>query len=288
MKAYLLWILLLLLTFSVGVRANTIGSIFLTGHDPDFHALAGGNNAPGAQGINRAAISFIMDPQFNPFVASGATKFLFVESKISPPGGHVVGEQGIVASGYTLGTNFDSVDASGLSSALGKLGTIYGGIVIASDFGGDLTQAELSILDSNSAEIINFLNQGGGLYAMAETVPPEGLATGPLFGFLPFVVSSTPLDQFESGNAITPFGASLGLTNSDINGNFSHNVFDGTFGLKIVDQDPRGEILSLAGRGTVSSGGVTATPEISTLLMLLGGLALIASVYYCSRFQRTV
>ena len=35
--------------------------IFLTGHDPDFHAFVGGN-AAGAQHINQRAIDFIMDP----------------------------------------------------------------------------------------------------------------------------------------------------------------------------------------------------------------------------------
>ncbi len=59
------------------------GSIFLTGHDPDFHAILGGN-ALGAQHINQTAISYIMDPAFNPFVTS-APKFLLVESSIAPP-----------------------------------------------------------------------------------------------------------------------------------------------------------------------------------------------------------
>lgn len=36
------------------------GAIFLTGHDPDFHASLGGN-ATGAQNINKAAINYVMD-----------------------------------------------------------------------------------------------------------------------------------------------------------------------------------------------------------------------------------
>ena len=98
------------------------GSIFLTGHDPDFHALVGGNGG-GAQDINRAAINFVTDPAFNPFTHSGVSKFLFVESSITPPGGHVDGEAGLIASGYTSGVNFDKVDASGLNAALNQLGT---------------------------------------------------------------------------------------------------------------------------------------------------------------------
>ena len=144
------------------------GSIFLTGHDPDFHASLGGNSI-GAQHINQRAIAYIMDPAFNPFVAAGATKFLFVESNISVPSGHTVGANGIVASGYTSGVAFDKRDASTLNAALNDLGTTYGGLVIASDFGGILSQAELNILNARTTDIISFLNGGGGLYAMAES-----------------------------------------------------------------------------------------------------------------------
>ena len=94
-----------------------------------------------------------------------------------------------------------------------------------------LTQAELDILDSRSNDIISFLNAGGGLYAMAESNNGAGLTPkGGRFGFLPFIVSSTSFDQSESGDTLTPFGTGLGLTTTDINGNFSHNIFTSTGG----------------------------------------------------------
>ena len=110
-------ILVILVALSVFILMGHAyaGSIFLTGHDPDFHALVGGN-AVGAQHINQSAISFIMDPAFNPFVAGGINKFLFVESSISPPTGHVDGKLGIINSGYAEGINFDKADASTLPS----------------------------------------------------------------------------------------------------------------------------------------------------------------------------
>lgn len=111
------------------------GSIFLTGHDPDFHATIGGN-ALGAQHINQAAINFVTDPLFNPFTAGGINKFLFVESTGSPPVGHTVGALGLVASGFTVGTGFDIVNASTLNAALNNLGTTYNAIVVASDLAG--------------------------------------------------------------------------------------------------------------------------------------------------------
>src|SRR5260370_18780602 len=90
------------------------------------------------------------------------------------------------------------------------------------------------------------------------------------FGFLPFVVTSSQLNQSEVGNTLTPFGATLGLTNSDINGNASHNIFLSTGGLNVVDRDAFGNILTLAGRGQVTVGGVT--PEPGTLILVGSGL----------------
>jgi len=248
---------------------GTVGSIFLTGHDPDFHAFAGPNTA-GAADINKAAINFITNPGFNTFAARGIHKFLYATSSISPPGGHVDGTNGLVASGYVLGTDFDRADASTLVGALGQLGTQYDALVVASDFGGILTQAELDVLNAHSADLINFLNQGGGVYAMAEPTPAlGGLASSGFFGFLPFAVSSTPLAASESGNSLTSFGVTLGLTNTDINGNFLHNIFASTGGLSIVDADPGGEILSLAGRGKVTpvgTGSVIITGQFTHFL----------------------
>jgi len=250
------------------------GAIFLTGHDPDFHASLGGNLV-GARNINTTAINFIMDSAFNPFVTT-APKFLFVESTIAVPGGHTNGVNGIVASGYAPGS-FDLVNASNLNTALNNLGQAggYSAIVIASDFGGILTQAELDILNARSADIITFLNAGGGLYAMAESNNGAHLTPGGgQFGFLPFIVTSTAFDQSEVGNTVTAFGASLGLTNSDVNGNASHNIFTGTGGMNVVDFDSAGHILSLATRSQITSGGVVnGVPEPATLAMLGLGLA---------------
>ena len=249
------------------------GSIFLTGHDPDFHALLGGN-LTGARNINTVAINFTMDAAFNPYVSAGANKFLFVESKISPPGGHTRGVNGIVASGYTAGTDFEHHDASTLAAELDLLGTKYGGIVVASDFGGVLTAAELNILNSRSADIISFLNQGGGIYAMANSNSQARLTSGATpYGYLPFVVTAPQLNQNESGFTVTAFGASLGLANTDVNGNASHNVFAGTFGMQIVDVDAGGRILSLATRSTIDEEGVV--PEPSSALLFLAGLGTI-------------
>lgn len=249
----------------------TAGTIVLTGHDPDFHADAGtAAQRQAAININNAFVDYILDPLFNPIVASGTSKFLFVESFISPPGGHRVGENGMIASGYNSGTDYEKHDASTLAVELGLLGTKYAGLVIASDFGGLLTQAELDILNANSSVIVDFLNvANGGVYAMAQSGNGAGLTTSGRYGFLPFVVSNVPANQSEAGTTVTAFGAGLGLTDQDVSLNFSHNVFADDFGLNVVDNDSQGRILSLAGRGTVDPGtGVNPVPLPSSMVLM--------------------
>lgn len=273
----------MLLIVGTTATPTLAGSLFLTGHDPDFHGIFGSNTA-GARNLNTTAIGFITNPTFNPFTNSGIGKFLFVQSNISPPGGHVNGLDGLIASGYSLGTDFEQHNASTLNAELSLLGTKYNGIVVASDFGGLLTQAELDILNSRSSDVISFLNAGGGLYAMAEGNSGAHLTPGGNhFGFLPFVNISNPLNQPEVGNTVTAFGAALGLTTNDVNGNASHTVFNGTFGLSIVDLDSSNRILSLAGRGQINPQ-TGIVPEPSSLVLV--GVAGVCFAVCRSRRKR--
>jgi hypothetical protein len=239
--------------------AAKAGNIFLTGHDPDFHAVAG--NTTGAQDINRRAISFVTGGIASP-------NLLLITDVTSPGAGYSDPRLGLTASGFTYSVADFGSGAPGVLNLNTVNFSNYNAIIIASDFGGWLRQSELNILNSRSADIIKYLNAGGGLYAMAESGPPNGLTTSGQFGFLPFVVSSTAFNQTEVGNTLTPFGSSLGLVNSDINGNFSHNIFNGTFGLNAVDFDSSGNILSLAGSGTVTVTGVVPEPASLTLLCI--------------------
>lgn len=269
---------LLLASALVGAisQSASAGSIFLTGHDPDFHAQSAAiENPAGAQAILQVGIGYVTDAAFNPFAAGGVSKFLFVESIGSIPSGHRQGELGILLAGYTAGVDFDWADASTLNSALDGLGTSYSAVVVASDVGGILRQAELDILNARSADIISFLNGGGGLFAMSESNGGAGLTpNGGHFGFLPFVVSSTAFNQTETGITVTAFGTSLGLSDADVNGNFSHNIFTSNGGLDPVDIDRFGNVLTLAGRGQIGAGGV---PEPTSLVLLGSALAALWS-----------
>lgn len=263
--------LLLVFASTLGAQAGTIGSFFLTGHDPDFHA----QGSLGAQHINQIAINFVMDPAFNPFVAGGAKKFLYVAAFPSDfsgsviPGGHLDGAVGLQDS--SLAYSFTQVDAAGLPAALSQLGTTYGAIVVGSSFGGLLRQAELDALNTAAPTIVNFLNSGGGIYAMSEGGVSESLAQGPgWFGYLPCIASAQGLDQVETNDTLTSYGTGLGLANSDVNSNFSHNIFNSTCGLNVVDNN--NGIVSLAGRGKVTGGGFNV-PEPASITLLVSGLA---------------
>lgn len=250
--------------------ALTIGSagagpVFLTGHDPDFHAQGSG----GAQVLLSTALKYVTGNT----ASLPGHKFLYVQSHIAPPGGFLDGNGGLAALGLVNGTNYDQVDAAGLA-ALSSFST-YTAIVVASDFGAMLTDAEIQQLVTMAPQIKSFINAGGGLAAFAECgVGYPNCNSGnvnastPLFGFLPVAVTSVAtINPYQ----VTPFGASLGLTNADVN-DPTHNSFGLIGGLNIVDTDAAGVPTTLAGVVTVGSGGFNA-PEPMTLAIFGFGLA---------------
>lgn len=263
------------------------GQIFVTGHDPDYHAFQGGNTT-GAQHIIQDAIKFVTNNVSNP-------KLLLVTDLRNPGGDQSDPRFGMNASGFA--GKYDVADYGSGTLGVLNLNTVnfsaYDAIVVASDYGGWLRQDELDILNSRTSDIINYLNAGGGLFAMAEggdrAVPPGTYAetTHDRYGYLPFLVTSAALNQTEVGNTVTAFGQSLGLVASDINGNASHNIFTSTGGMNIVDKDSSGDILSLAVQSQISSGGVVPEPASVTLLSL-GSLAFLARAYRSRRREKRI
>ncbi len=260
----------------VTVESSFAGSVFVSGHDSDFHAQSG--NTLGAQNIIDRGLDFVRNGSTAPI--------LFVESSNANAalGDHLDSELGLQASGYTAGVtagnHYVKVDASGFATA--NLAS-YSAIFVPSDHGGSLTGDDLKALNARTGDIINFVNSGGGLFALAEDgqhTPPTSGPAPALFGFLPFLATSSPLSEAESGNTLTPFGTSLGLTTSDINGNFSHNIFTSTGGMNVVDLDAGGEILSLAIRGDISTGGVTGVPDSGSLCLTWSLALAVIGVYH--------
>jgi len=250
------------LTFAAGAAAA--GEIYITGHDPDFHAQG---QVSGQNQLN-VALNFVTNGTYN----DGSTKFLWVESHDSILGGHRRGYDGLSFIGVGA-SNVDWVDAAGLG---GVNFNDYSAIVVASSFGGMTTSAEINALIARSADIKSFVNAGGGVAAFAEcfgnTIGCDAGATTAdpttLFGFLP--VNVTAVDTFAP-YIVTPFGAGLGLTNADVSDCCTHNSFGQTGGLTIVDTDALGTATTLAGNVRIGGGGFEGIPEPGAwALMLLG------------------
>lgn len=252
---------------------SSAGNVFVSGHDADFHAISG--NTLGAQHLIQQSLLFARNGNTAPI--------LFLQTNLDnlALGDHLDSQQGLINSGYTAGntagnhyvvvnaTQFATIDLSQFSA-----------IFIPSDHGGTLTGNDLRALNNRSSDILAYVNAGGGLVAWAEdgdhvAATPAAPVPG-LFGFLPFLVSSTGLSQGETGFTLSPLGVQLGLTPADINNNFSHNFFTGTGGMLPVDFDASGRIISLAFSGSLTPIGVVPEPE--TYAMMLAGLGLLGFV----------
>ena len=235
------------------------GPVFLTGHDPDFHA----QGSAGARNLLNAGLGFVTNGTYN---QDDGNKFLWVESRINPPGGHLIGENGLIAIGLSLGTHYERANAAELPAVNFS---DYTAIAIASSFGGLLTRAELDVLIARSDEIKDYINAGGGLLALSECFPcGANLLSGgtppDLYGFLPIDVSSIPPSPPFT---ITPFGAAppFNLTNGDIN-DPTHNSFGLIGGLEPIDLDQATQATTLAGQVFVGTGlsQISLLPENAT------------------------
>jgi hypothetical protein len=227
------------------------GSVFVTGHDPVWHSALGTSPA-GAKNLAEIGIDFARN--------GSVEKFLFIESKTLPVPSGNAHEAPFLGSTLKYAGQYDVMNAADLAAlpdfrlALDS----YSAVVVASDHGGMLTAAELTFLNSRSADLIDYVNDGGGIAAFAESNAVGLIGSTPRFGFLPFLVTSSDFHAAETANTVTAFGASLGLLDSDVNGNVSHNFFSATGGLTPVDLfNGQADIpLTLAYRGPISNTGV--------------------------------
>src|ERR1051326_2724605 len=117
---------------ALAVHSAFAGSVFVTGHDPDFHSTQGPNTT-GAINIIDQGLNFVRDGSTAPI--------LFLESSTANNslGDHVDSEAGLQASGYTpgntSGNHYVKVDATQFASV--NLSQ-YSAIFVPSDHGGSL------------------------------------------------------------------------------------------------------------------------------------------------------
>lgn len=252
------------------LTAVSAGPVFLTGHDPDFHAQL----SAGAKNLLKIGLNYVTG---GTAMVDDGNKFLWVESrKETVPGGHLVGEDGLAAIGLILGTHYERANASELT---GVNFNDYTAIAVASAFGGLLTRDELDGLIARSADIEAFINGGGGLFAASECYPCGadllgGGSAPDLFGYLPVDVTSIGASPPFT---VTAFGSGLGLVDDDMN-NPTHNSFDPVGGLNVVDTDDEGNPTTLAGDVRVGEGGFISVPEPGTLAVFGLGLLGLGAV----------
>ena len=269
--------LCLLLLIHVSCLADTVGSIFVTGHDPDVQF--------GAGHLLQAGMTYVRNGRSGKFLVVGGLPGCFTNACAPPP--HLNPVVTLTSMGLNLGTDFDIASTVADISAADL--SAYAFVLVESDFGGLLTADALHELVLRSSDITTYLNSGGGLFAMAESGTGIGdFATNAAdrFSFLPNVLSSATLNQAEAGFALTSFGASLGLNAADVNVGFSHNIFTDTGGLNVVDRDSEGHIISLAGRVTTVSAVPEPAAESLVLAMMLAGL-LVWQRHRAASFSRS-
>lgn len=223
------------------------GGVFVSGHDSDGHAGGehDGQLIAAAERIIARAVEYVSWKKPNPKILL-ATDLRF-------PGGDN-GDPRRALGRY----NFTVADyGSGQEGAL-DLHTVnfkdYDVLFVASSYGGWLRQDELDILNARRADVMDFVNEGGGLVALAESggrLRADSLYPGVTrdhYRFLPIPVSTVQFAEDEHGSRISPEGEAMGLTLFEYI-NSTENYFTTTGGMDIIDYSAAGHVTTLAYRG---------------------------------------
>lgn len=245
--------------------ATTGGNIFLTGHDPDYHAYW--ENSASAFAALTSEVNFVQD---------GSTLPLLVFDNNSLELSNVL---------TSLGIAHVTVDPSGAISDSMFDTSIYSAFAVASDQscgGCDLAASDVANIATHSSAIDAFFNGGGGILGLAAAQDPNGYA------YLPEAAANAGGFPPSLGFVETPAGTANGLVAE--NGDATHNYFPtpGTGGLSSayqVAETNSGNVESVfVKNGSITCIGPTCTitggvPEPATWGMMLLGFGAIGSSF---------
>ncbi len=238
------------------------GTVILTGHDADNHAMYGTYGVPGSADAARRfinkSVKFITGWDSSP----RKLKVLLVSHDGDPTTTHagvvdsVLGVYTALADGanggfgaYGVGFDLDVADGNahnagdqtilhdGKAFDIVDVSTVnftpYDVIIVASNYGGTLTDAEEAPLVARKSEVIDYINGNakGGVLAFAEVTHLDEMSDNTRdlvnpFGFVPAPPTSTALTHDESNYTVDTFGLGYGLDSTDVNGNYSHVIFN--------------------------------------------------------------
>src|SRR5438874_8470180 len=150
----------------------------------------------------------------------------------------------------------------------------YDVVLVASDDRGPLSQSEVDGLSARKEDLRRFVNAGGSVIAMAESgLGPDVVnpVRTNLFGFLSLPVTAAAMQGSGIGNTVAAAGARLGLTDADVNGDPTWEVFTSSGNMEVIDRDSAGRILTLAVRDHSLATGSAITNEAPTVSVPAAG-----------------
>lgn len=205
MQTRSLYLISFLIAFGLSPQLQA-GSLYLTGHDVLLHS--------GQRGYDRVILDYLRGAGTTSEIAVGSYRVGYLTS-----GGTSGGLASVTAEGFSVTTADPTTFAN--SAAFGAW--LSGFDVMVYPWYYDNGAAGMAAVNSFADVITEFFNAGGDIWANASHtftdyynfLPPAVAASGPALAGNP-----------SSGFSPTAAGAAIGITDTMVNGDPTHNVFD--------------------------------------------------------------